>query len=311
METTNVFIVGCARTGTKLLRHILNGSNRISITTETHYLEHRLGGGGHHGAQLKQIGDLAVEANLERFLDYVYADHVIAPFWQWTKRTVTRSEFRVRLLETERTDRAVFSLLMRLFAEHTKESVTSDLILGEKTPAHLGYVSTLFDWFPQAKVIHTIRDPRAIASSRAKKFSKSQAGGLRKKTESLPTWLLNLSDMPVAFSRTTKSWLGAVQLHGEYERLYPQRYRLLRYEDLVTQPEKEITAICDFLGIKFEPHMLDDVVVIGSSYQAERYGSTGFDTKALERWREHLNPLFKAWFSIRARKYLKQFGYRP
>ena len=37
---------------------------------------------------------------------------------------------------------------------------------------------------------------------------------------------------------------------------YPDKFLVLRYEDLVSEPEKKLRAICDFLGIEFLPVML-------------------------------------------------------
>jgi hypothetical protein len=84
---------------------------------------------------------------------------------------------------------------------------------------------------------------------------------------------------------------------------------MLRFEDLISDPTKHVPEICDFLGIPFTEQMLEEITVVGSGYLAQRRGPTGFDQEAIERWRQHLNPLTKAWFSIVARQHLKKFGY--
>ncbi len=50
-------------------------------------------------------------------------------------------------------------------------------MLGEKTPTHYKYVPTLLEWYPEAKIIHTFRDPRAILVSQLKKMQKKEKRG--------------------------------------------------------------------------------------------------------------------------------------
>jgi hypothetical protein len=37
----------------------------------------------------------------------------------------------------------------------------------------------------------------------------------------------------------------------------------------------------------------------------------GFDTSAIDRWRNYLHPLINKWFVLWCKKYLVQFGYQP
>jgi hypothetical protein len=306
MDQRKIFIVGCPRTGTKLMLSILNRSERVCIAPETHYfldtISHFLGRPQH-----QPWGRALTEAEIDRLVQGVYGSRKISAYWQQLKRHLDPATFTARLLATDRSERAIFSLLLQLHAEQSWGEPQEGLILGEKTPAHIDYVPTLLAWFPEAKIIHTFRDPRAITVSRIKKVDNREIG-LSYKYPGLPKWLADPLDPPYEVFHIGQVWLKAVRLHSQYEALYPHNYHMVRFEDLVTNPERQITAICQFLDIPFEPTMLE-IVVVGSSYQAQKTG--GFDTSALERWKAHLNPLARVWYATLAKKHLKRFGYTP
>ncbi len=69
MQRQHIFIVGCARTGTTLLRQILSKSDRVAIAFETHYL-HRFS--THGGGRKKAFGDLTRNENLDKMIDFMY-----------------------------------------------------------------------------------------------------------------------------------------------------------------------------------------------------------------------------------------------
>ena len=79
------------------------------------------------------------------------------PYFMWLRRNVERERFEARLLAGERSERGVFLAMLGLYAE--AKGVTRT---GEKTPAHVREVGTLLEWFPDARVVHMVRDPRAI-----------------------------------------------------------------------------------------------------------------------------------------------------
>jgi hypothetical protein len=307
--TENIFIVGCNRTGTTLLRQILNKSRRIAIAPETHFLRRFSSVGV--GKRLEKMGALSDNRNVIRLIDFMYSGREVcgSAYWEWLRKNVDRQMFEEWLLSSDRSDSSIFSLLMQVYADKTKERTENSLILGEKTPTHFYYVPTLLKWFPQAKVIHTFRDPRAIIVSKLKKVKERGREGPKIKFSALPGWLLDPFIDPIEVLHMTKAWFDAARLHIQYEQSYPRSYRLLRFEDLITEPERQIKQICDFLEIPFEREMLEEIYVVGSSYQSRRRGANGFDQRTLERWKDHINPLIRAWFSILGRKHLRRFGY--
>ncbi len=98
---------------------------------------------------------------------------------------------------------------------------------GEKTPAHVGYLEEILTGFPESPVIFVMRDPRDAIASMRKRFDISMAGA---------TWIWNMAYLK-----------------------YTQASRpvfLIRYEDLVHEPEKYAREMCEFIGEAYEPDML-------------------------------------------------------
>jgi hypothetical protein len=310
MENELVFIVGCPRTGSTLLRQILNKSERICITSETHFMR-RMSRVGKQ-KQILAFGSLHNDVNADRFLDYLYSEQHAAArgYWAWFNQNVPRHAFRERLLASDRSDRAIFTLLMQVYTEARRGELPTNLILGEKTPTNFYYVPTLVNWYPRVKIIHTLRDPRAIFISAAK-LVRAGKWGVKEKLPPLPPGLLyNLLDL-IELLHITRTWFDAVRLHSLYERDYGARYYLLRFEELMAEPEAQLHKLCHFLDVSFEPTMLEDLAVVGSSFSNQRRVMAGLDKQATGRWQEHIGPVARKWFSILGRKHLARLGYPP
>jgi len=231
-------------------------------------------------------------------------------FWIWLRRNVTPDELVSRLVDTDLTERAVFATLLELYGERRGNLDPGEGILGEKTPAHLRDVPRLSAWFPNARFIHTFRDPRGIYASELRRLRQGR-WGLKARVPWLPSRLIDPLLAPVEAVSTLRSWHDASRLHRTYERLLGERYRLVRFEDLVTSPEREVRTICEFIGIDFEPSLLEGVDVVGSSFADERHAAAGIDPGAAERWRQEIHPVARSWFAMALGRRLGRFGYRP
>jgi len=105
--------------------------------------------------------------------------------------------------------------------------------------------------------------------------------------------------------QTTIVWFESAYRHSKYKAVYPNNYYVLRFEDLVGDPQHHITQVCDFVGVDFQDIMLKQFVVSGGF----RAGQDGFDASAADRWRQHIDPWINSWFVFWFKKYLKEFGY--
>ena len=107
-----IFIVGVSRSGTTLMRRVLNGHSRIAIATENHYLGHLLPWEGAR-AYFRRLGDPRQDATMRRIAAFVYSDEFqrrsrlreLSPYWGWLTRNVPRAELE-RLTARLRPDRA-------------------------------------------------------------------------------------------------------------------------------------------------------------------------------------------------------------
>jgi len=98
-------------------------------------------------------------------------------------------------------------------------------IFAEKTPENIFFLEEFLKEFPDAKVVHLVRDPRDV--------------------------ILSLMKRGVSLKQATLVWLGSVA--AIQKNRGDQRLLEMRYEDLVHTPELILKRISAFLGVKYKP----------------------------------------------------------
>lgn len=216
----------------------------------------------------------------------VAVDYALSRRWI---REMDLDERRVRELcrDGNRTwETILLAILTSLRERHGVERV------GEKSPAHVRHIGTISERLPRSKFVHMMRDPRAVA------VSKMRTGfGSRYIEPAIAAW----RD-------------AARQHHAHGGRLGPERYMLVKYEDLVTRAEETVRRVCSFLGLAFHPAMLAH----------ERRAVRGFSTKQethmantlkpitadrVDRWQEELSRTHVAMVEHVLGAEMVKFGY--
>jgi hypothetical protein len=140
-----IFIVGTPRSGTSLLRNILNRHPRIAICAETHFHNYAY-------QRRKAFGDLRDPMSRRRLVEEYLA-------LKYYLRFVTDpAGLTERLMREGTSYEALFTSLVKYHAEGKPR-------WGEKTPQHALFAETLCDWYPNGTLIHIIRDPRGVVAS--------------------------------------------------------------------------------------------------------------------------------------------------
>jgi omega-hydroxy-beta-dihydromenaquinone-9 sulfotransferase len=147
------------------------------------------------------------------------------------------------------------------------------------------YARALLEIYPQAHVVHMLRDPRAVMASQKMRWRRRQLaadGSAVPRYQSLRVWV-NYHPYTVArlWSQATAAAL-ALESHP--------RVTLLRFEDLVQQPEATVRRLSERLGLAYDARMLD-VGQVNSSHQSAAGGARrGLHATAIDQWRKILTP---------------------
>jgi hypothetical protein len=298
-----VFVAGVSRSGTTLLRTILESTSQVAIAQENHFLGHLLEGWGAR-RQFARLGDPHDDATIRSIVEHLYSGEFqrrsrlreISPYWRWLLRTVDRAELEQRLLASDRTDRGFFTALLRIYADHHGK-----LVIGEKTPAHITYADTLLGWYPRARIVQMVRDPRGVyVSELRRRWERPSSVPYRQLRHVPPLFAL------FVILQVTWAWARAIDRHRDLAARHPDRYRMVRFEDLVREPQATLESLFDFLGIPMEAEVLDQKVVS----RGVNLGEAGFDASAADRWRSSISRRARRWLEATLRGRMRTVGYR-
>jgi len=196
-----------------------------------------------------------------------------------------KDEFSLRFREYA----PVHSNLFRAAMEMYSNQLDKPLVV-EKTPGHLAYVHQLMTLYPKTKFICVIRDGRDVTLSRMR----------------MP-WS---RDMGLVLN--SLNWNMYARLAFQFDSTY-DNFLTIRFEDLITSPEKSTKRIDAFLGVPFSKSQLDPSVKSSTVPSWE----TNWKAKSLEvpdrsrafAWKQSATLQEKQQMTELMKKYLGKFGY--
>ncbi len=172
------------------------------------------------------------------------------------------------------------SLLRESFLGKISQRYSAAPVLIDKTPMNFQYLGLLAEVFPSAKFIHCSRNPMDNCFSIFKlAFTDDQdyAHGLK-----------SLGDHYRLYKGLMDQW----------KKLYPQRILDVRYEDTVSNIQEQCVRLVEFLGLAFEPEMLEfystERLVRTPSASQVRKPIYKSSVQAWKKYERHLQPLAEA-----------------
>jgi hypothetical protein len=275
-----LFVVGCPRSGTTLLRRMLDAHPELAITPETHWIPRSL----EHGTGVTPEG-FATEELVSNLL--------ASP--KFRRTGIGRSELE-SLLETGAP--VPYADFVRGFFD-LYGRIEGKPLVGDKTPGYVRRLPLLHELFPNARLVHLIRDGRDVALS-ALGWRRASKLGAR-----LSTW--NAHPVPTA----AHWWERQVRLGREAgESLGSDTYYEVRYEALIADPAGEAESLCAFLGLPFDAAML-------RFHEGRRRREPGLSAKkawlpptpGLRDWRKEMSAEDVERFEAVAGDLLDELGY--
>ena len=170
-----------------------------------------------------RYGDLREPRNFERCLAAMLAH----------KPTRALDPDPNRIRREFRQGEPTYARLFALFHEHYAERLGRSR-WGDQLGFVERYADLIFAAYPDARMIHMVRDPR-------NRYAASIDGRRRR-----------MGAVGVATAR----WLQSVELAERNQQRYPDRYKVVRCEDLATRFEESLRDICFFLGENYVAGML-------------------------------------------------------
>ena len=262
MNQISLFIIGMPRSGTKLLRTILNNHSNIYIPeVETLFIPRIL----------KKYGGKYLNDEDAKEIKQIIQDSLFY-FYYLKGRDF---EFPTSLSN----DETAVSLLDMFFENLSNTQNKKIEIIGDKSPNYIFDIDILRRYYPKAKFIHIIRDPRDVVVSMKNAWNKNVY-------RSAYRWSLGIQ----SFNKEKK--MNSIEI---------------RYEDLLNNSQEVVNKICFFLNVPFEDKMLN------VSKSVENYGSakgkSGILQFNINKYRDKLTEKQIKLIEGYTFKYLKKYGY--
>jgi len=285
-----VFIIGGSRTGSEMLKTMLSKSEDLDFVDELFLLCPFWLHTDFRTNLRRHVGKLDQAGAIDRLIDLVFSKRPYGWFWTVVDEKLDRESLRSELLGKPISLRSLFLAIMIVHARRRGRSC-----IGAKFPLHYSYADRLIQWFPDCRLIHTIRFPKAVYASQAAKYTKNCQSHSEK---------MYLRFKQFVHINIQTAWTA--RIHDRYCSM--SNYFLVRYEDVVQEPEAQLRAICQFLDVNFNSLMLIPEQY-GSSFRKPG-GAAGIQSNSLENWRGEISAVTSTWFDVMHKNAYRKFGYR-
>ena len=172
---------------------------------------------------------------------------------------------------------------------------------GENCALYWRYIPDFINMFDDAKTIHILRDPRAVFSS-------------WKKLSSIPN---------NAYLNCIFNWIDSANHIIKYLKTIPSdKYHFIKYEDIMMDPEKELSKLFNFLNLKLETDILDQskwvekleknnglIKIPLSAHEGKNI--VGFSKERTSNWEKHLEEWEIILIEFLCRDLMEKFEYKP
>ncbi len=270
LEKKHFFIVGLTRPGTVWLQHAINSHPEACCKGEGHFTN----------ALFPLLGKAFADYNKHMLTDKARMEAAgISAANPGPSAAYTNDDVR---------------FLMASAAALTLDRWAGDedvLCIGEKTPEHALNVENLIEIFPEAMIVHVIRDGRDEAVSVYEYNLRLNPQGF---TSKFPDF--------AAFAESfAGNWTRAVGAARYFGRSHGDNYLEIRCEDLHTEASPDVERLCRFLGINDDPEIISQCVEVGRR--------VAFPDGIIGQWQERFDEETSVAFTRQAGELLKLLEY--
>ena len=265
-----LFVLGVSRSGTTLLRIVLDRSPGIAIPDESFFIP--LLARRHRGT-----------VDCAGFLDDLSRLPALA---SWG---LSVDDIAAHMRPGMRVGGAIAAIFEAYGVNEGKPR------WGDKTPMYMRHLPLLERLFPDAQYVHLIRDGRDAALS----FLRMPEGTFTR------TWAH--PGTPAEFACLWRTEVAAARELGR--RAGPSRFLEIRYEDLIDGMEAVVMRICEFAHFPYEPSMLDYAGAVDVAQKPHQQRLLQSPTPGVRDWRTQMSERDVGAFEAIAGDLLAALGY--
>ncbi|MBD0404487.1 sulfotransferase [Flammeovirga sp. EKP202] len=260
-----IFIIGNSRSGTTMLGRILNNSEKVFTFKEIHFFE-----------QLWEDQDtdnpISKDEAIELFSKLLNIQRI--GYLAKNKTDINLSEAKIFYSKDSRDKFYKHNVFQDFLIYET--TLKNKIIPCEQTPRNVLFIKEISKLFPQAKFINITRDPRNVLISQKKKWKRRFLGANNIPLKEAVRSFINYHPFTIS-----KLWNKSIDSY--YENQNNASLISVSFEDLVTDPKKNLKKICEFINIPFNENLLN-VEQIGSSHGNDSKNIGIDSTKALSSY---------------------------
>ena len=268
-----VFVLGCGRSGTTLLYHMLLSAGGFAVyraeSNAINLLEPR-------------FGNLSRERNKKRLMDAWLGSKL------FERSGLDAESIKAKVVAECQNGGDFLRIIMGEMARNQNVERWADC-----TPEHLLHLERIKETIPDALIIHIIRDGRDVALSTAK------LGYVRR------LWWDRTPHVMVS----GLYWEWMIRRGREVGRKLGPDYTEVRFEELISNPRATLAKLSGFINQELD---YDHILKVGIGSVSEPNTSfKGADEKfnPLGRWRKSFTPEHLAMFEALVGNTLEELGY--
>lgn len=270
-----IFITGLHKSGTTLLRALLDGHEALStVPFESHYFdlagywvdnEYQFSRPKTKPSQISDFKDFISTIN---HTSSEYADNFAA-------QKINEALFTQHLKADENGSPSLENYLKAILIATGQDPEKRPV---EKSIENFEFADDIFRLYPEAKMIHIVRNPYENLVS-LRKFKSIGFG------------------YPL-MSRLMRTLYNHYYFLLRNLRNHPERYLMIKYEDLILKQEATMRIVAKFLAIQYDETLLQPSILGeawgGNSMSGEKF--KGLKTSLSLKWQDELHPMELKYF---------------
>jgi len=292
-EQRACFIAGQAKSGTTLLVALLdNHPELLVLPEETAYFP----------TVLTKYAPRGRRAQFDYITKESLSNVLFGGPCKWGKRDYSYfptsrflQTFEQMAFDPANTKRDLLVIMLEAYAATMGRSLDSITRWIEKTPANRKYLPAIHSRFPHARILVTMRDPRAIFAAQI----------ALEKTRKLGTF---------STYYCISHWREVAKVALRAREDGDTTLFLVPYEKLILEPGEWMKQICAFLEIEYDPAIVLTPTKAGKFWEGNSATETAFSrisTEPLTRWQSDRSEEEIGWVEWHCRDLMPEFGYEP